>query len=82
MDSAHFRKIVDAATTWVRFVKLSESEMASYIASGEPIDKAGAYAIQGLASRFAERVEGDYFNIVGLPISLVYRHLKELGFPI
>jgi len=76
------RKIVDAATTWVRFFKLSEDEMASYIASGEPMDKAGAYAIQGLASRFAEHVQGDYFNIVGLPISLVYRHLKELGCPI
>ena len=46
------------------------------------MDKAGAYAIQGLAARFADRVEGDYFNIVGLPLSLVYRHLKELGCPI
>ncbi len=76
------RKIVDAATTSVRFLTLSEDEMAWYVRSGEPMDKAGAYAIQGLASRFAERVEGDYFNIVGLPISLVYRHLKELGWPI
>jgi septum formation protein len=75
-------KIVDAATTRVHFSTLSENEMASYVASGEPMDKAGAYAIQGLASRFADRVEGDYFNIVGLPISLVYRHLKELGCPI
>ena len=78
----NFRKIVDSATTSVRFLTLSEDEMAWYVASGEPMDKAGAYAIQGLASRFAERVEGDYFNIVGLPISLVYRHLKELGWPI
>jgi septum formation protein len=76
------RKIVDTATTSVRFSKLSEKEMAWYVASGEPKDKAGGYAIQGLASRFAERVEGDYFNIVGLPIALVYRHLKELGWPI
>jgi septum formation protein len=76
------RKIVDAATTLVRFAPLSEDEMASYVASGESIGKAGAYAIQGLASRFAERVEGDYFNIVGLPISLVYLHLKDLGCPI
>jgi nucleoside triphosphate pyrophosphatase len=75
-------KIVDDATTSVRFSVLSEDEMASYVASGEPMDKAGAYAIQGLASRFADRVEGDYFNIVGLPISLVYRHLKDLGCPI
>jgi septum formation protein len=42
--------------------------------------KAGAYAIQGLASRFIDRVEGGYFNVVGLPISLVYRHLKSLGY--
>jgi septum formation protein len=76
------RKIIDTATTSVRFAALSENEMAWYIASGEPMDKAGAYAIQGLAARFADRVEGDYFNIVGLPLSLVYRHLKELGCPI
>jgi len=76
------RRIVDAATTAVRFSRLSEDEMASYVASGEPMGKAGGYAIQGLASRFADRVQGDYFNIVGLPISLVYRYLKELGCPI
>jgi len=76
------RRIIDAATTTVRFSTLSEDEMASYVASGEPMGKAGGYAIQGLASRFADRVQGDYFNIVGLPISLVYRYLKELGCPI
>jgi len=79
---ADSRKIIDTATTSVRFAGLSEDEMAWYVASGEPMDKAGAYAIQGLAARFADRVEGDYFNIVGLPLSLVYRHLKELGCPI
>ena len=73
------QRIVDSATSRVRFVQLSESELAAYVASGEPMDKAGAYAIQGLASRFIDRVEGDYCNIVGLPISLVYRHLKSLG---
>ena len=72
------RTIVDTATTRVHVVELSEEEIADYIASGEPMDKAGAYAIQGLASRFIDRVEGGYFNVVGLPISLVYRYLKQL----
>jgi septum formation protein len=74
------QKIVDSATTRVHFVQLTEEEQAAYVASGEPMDKAGAYAIQGLASRFIDRVDGGYFNVVGLPMSLVYRHLKTLGF--
>jgi len=74
------RKIVDSATTRVHFVAMTESEIAAYVESGEPMDKAGAYAIQGLASRFIDRVEGGYFNVVGLPISLVYRHLRAMGF--
>ena len=71
------RTVVDAATTRVRFSELTDQEIAAYVVSGEPIDKAGAYAIQGLASKFIERVEGCYFNVVGLPIALVYRHLKS-----
>ncbi|HYL75550.1 MAG TPA: Maf family protein [Bryobacteraceae bacterium] len=73
------RTIVDTAATRVHFVELSDAEMDAYVASGEPMDKAGAYAIQGLASRFIDRVDGGYFNVVGLPIALVYRYLKELG---
>lgn len=72
------RKIVDAAATRVRFVTLTDAEIAEYVASGEPMDKAGAYAIQGLASKFIDRIEGCYFNVVGLPIALVYQHLKSL----
>ena len=72
--------IADFASTTVRFGPLSREEIANYVASGEPMDKAGAYAIQGLASKFVERLEGCYFNVVGLPIALVYRRLKELGF--
>ena len=72
------RTIVDAATTRVRFVDLATEELETYAASGEPMDKAGAYAIQGLASKFIDRIEGDYFNVVGLPVALVYRHWKEL----
>jgi septum formation protein len=70
--------IVDHAATQVRFAPLTESEIAEYVASGEPFDKAGAYAIQGLASKFVESVNGCYFNVMGLPISLVYRHWKSL----
>jgi septum formation protein len=72
------RKIVDVASTKVRFVELSEQEMIEYVRSGEPMDKAGAYAIQGLASKFIDRVEGCYFNVVGLPVALLYRHLQSL----
>ena len=59
-------------TTRVRFAEMSESEIDWYIASGEPVGKAGAYGIQGRASLFIEEIEGDYFNIMGLPIRLVY----------
>ena len=67
-------------STSVFFSALSDAELRDYCASGEPMDKAGAYAIQGLASKFIERVEGCYFNVVGLPISLVYRLCKQAGY--
>lgn len=70
--------ICDHAITAVWFTAMSDPEIAEYADSGEPMDKAGAYAIQGLASKFIERIEGCYFNVVGLPISLVYRHLTRL----
>jgi septum formation protein len=54
-----------------------EPDIQEYAASPEPMDKAGAYAIQGIASRWISRIEGDYFNVVGLPVGLVYRMLKE-----
>jgi septum formation protein len=75
---AESRKIVDVAITRVRFVQLTRDEMETYAASGEPMDKAGGYAIQGLASKFIDRIEGDYFNVVGLPVALVYRRLREI----
>jgi septum formation protein len=65
--------------TAVRFAPLAPEEIAEYVSTGEPFDKAGGYAIQGLAGRFVERVEGCYFNVVGLPLARVYRMLKELG---
>ncbi|WP_053985317.1 Maf family protein [Niameybacter massiliensis] len=58
---------------------IEEAEMNWYIATGEPLDKAGAYGIQGYASNFIEKIEGDYFNIVGLPISTVYKILRSQG---
>jgi septum formation protein len=63
--------------TRVHFLPLTEEEIEEYAASGEPMDKAGGYAIQGLASKFIDRIEGDYFNVVGLPVSLLYRILKR-----
>ena len=58
---------------------VTEGDIASYVGSGEPMDKAGAYAIQGMASRWISRIEGDYFNVVGLPVNLVFRMLREHG---
>ena len=72
-------KIVDWAATQVWFRSMTEAEIEEYVASGEPMDKAGAYAIQGLASKYIEKIEGCYFNVVGLPISLVYKHLREMA---
>jgi septum formation protein len=72
-------KIIDVAITKVRFRPMNEQELAEYVASGEPMDKAGAYAIQGRASKFIDRIEGCYSNVVGLPISLLYSHLKKLS---
>ena len=66
-------------STEVRFAKISEAEIREYVASGEPMDKAGAYAIQGIASRWIPRIEGCYFNVVGLPVPLVCRMLREHG---
>jgi len=65
------RTQVAAEVTAVQFFTLSEAEITAYIATGEPMDKAGAYAIQGHAARWIPRIEGCYFNVVGLPISLV-----------
>jgi septum formation protein len=65
--------------TSVRFLPLSDQEIAWYISTGEARDKAGAYGAQGLASRFVERIDGSYTNVVGLPVPLVCRLLDSLG---
>src|SRR5439155_23764317 len=65
--------------TLVTMAKLSDEDIRSYIATEEPLDKAGAYGIQGMASRWIPRIEGDYFNVVGLPVALVRRMLHDHG---
>ena len=71
----------DRAVTKVWFAPMSVREIEEYVSSGEPMDKAGAYAIQGLASKFVEKIDGCYFNVVGLPAALVSRHLRRFPNP-
>jgi septum formation protein len=70
---------IDAAVTTVQFGPMTAAEIEAYVASGEPMDKAGAYGIQGVASRYVTSIEGCYNNVVGLPVSLVCRYLKKLN---
>jgi septum formation protein len=72
----HRDSIAASSSTRVQFADLSDTDIRDYVRSGEPMDKAGAYAIQGLGSKFIERIDGCYFNVVGLPISLVWRMLN------
>ena len=68
--------------TRVTFRSLSEELIARYVATGEPMDKAGAYGIQGRGALLVEGIEGDYFNVVGLPVSALYRLLLDMGVPL
>lgn len=76
-DVLHAQSTSVCETTTVYFKTLSDEEIESYIATGEPMDKAGAYGIQGIAGMFIEKIEGDYFNVVGLPVAKLYKILKE-----
>jgi septum formation protein len=71
--------IQDYEVTRVTFRTMEADEIRKYVATGEPLDKAGAYGIQGLSSIFIERVEGCYFNVVGFPVANVYKNLTKLG---
>lgn len=71
------REIADAEKTAVRFAAMSEKDIEWYVKSGEPADKAGAYAVQGLASLFIEGLDGDYFNVVGLPVHRLNNLIKQ-----
>ena len=68
-----------AECTDVTFYPVTDEEIHAYIKSGEPMDKAGAYGIQGKAAAFIKKIEGDYNNVVGLPIARIYQELKQLG---
>ncbi len=73
------RLLLGHEETAVRFRPLAEAEIAAYVRSGEPLDKAGAYGAQGLASLFVEGIRGDFFNVMGLPLCRLGQMLKELG---
>lgn len=76
---ANGRESSDVVTTSVHFRALDSKEIEWYVDTGEPDGKAGAYAIQGRAARFVDRIEGSWSNVVGLPVATVYRMLKEAG---
>ena len=73
------RSLSRSECTAVRFRALSREEITAYVATGEPLDKAGAYGYQGLASLFVERIEGDFFNVMGLPLCTLGLMLREFG---
>jgi septum formation protein len=79
IDTAQNKTISKSVVTKVYFKKLTKAEISSYTKSGEPLDKAGAYAIQGKGVLFVEKIEGDYLNIIGLPLSAVAEELKNFG---
>jgi septum formation protein len=79
MDTAKNKTLSKSIETKVYVRKLTSAEINTYVKSKEPLDKAGAYAIQGLGSVIVERIEGDYFNVMGLPLSALTEALKEFG---
>ena len=79
IDCKTKKEIKDCEVSKVKFKKMSDQEIKTYIQTGEPLDKAGAFAIQGLGSIFIDRISGSYTNIVGFPISCLYKNLKKLG---
>ncbi len=79
IDSKTNKKVSRSIETKVYFKKLTKDEINAYVRSGESLDKAGAYAIQGLGAVFIDRIEGDFFNVVGLPICALAESLKKFG---
>ncbi len=75
--TVHGKTIVDVEKTSVTFAPMSGEEIEWYVATGDPLEKAGAYGIQGSAGLFVSAIRGDYFNVVGLPIHLLYRMLQK-----
>ena len=79
MDTEENKVLTKSVETVIHIKKLTPKEIDAYVKSKEPLDKAGAYAIQGLGSVIVERIEGDYFNVMGLPLSALAESLKEFG---
>jgi len=79
LDTASGRIITRTVKTEVTFNKLSRAEIDAYVKTGEPLDKAGAYAIQGIGAVLVKEIKGDYFNVMGLPLSAVAQALKRFG---
>ena len=82
MDARSGRKRTGHVETKVTMCEASELTLKNYIATGEPADKAGAYAIQGFGAIFVKKIEGDYFSVVGLPVRLLADFLDDFGYPI
>jgi septum formation protein len=79
IDTARHKMITRVVETRVYIKKMTEAEIQNYVATGEPLDKAGAYAIQGRGAFLVEKIAGDYYNVVGLPLQTLAAVLKELG---
>jgi septum formation protein len=79
LDTSNKQVTTHSAETRVYFKKLTQEEIDNYIKSGEPLDKAGAYGIQGLGSIIVKKIEGDYYNVMGLPLSALAESLKKFG---
>jgi septum formation protein len=79
-DASSRREVADYEKTLVRFAQLTEKEIEWYVRSQEPMDKAGAYGIQALGGLFVEEIAGNYYNVVGLPLPLIYRLSRRLGY--
>ena len=80
-DKELIKQEVFHVVTKVLFYSLSDAEIKAYVATGEPLDKAGAYGIQGQGAYLVERIEGSYTNVVGLPVEVVARYLRRMGAP-
>ncbi len=82
LDTGTQKSVTKSVETKVDFRSLTGAEIEAYVATGEPLDKAGAYAIQGLGALIVEKIEGDYYNVIGLPLSSLMESLKDFGLKI